>query len=207
MAPPPLAYQRHRGSGSADGIWWPSIGLSRHAREIPSGGRDQAYPHSNTVAYCDSCTPAHVHAYFSSLLNSHLQPYRDAPYSHLDTSSHACADLASHVHTDSALFTPRFMVALHSAAGGHSSHSGCTPWYDSPGHHAGQLSEQSDHLSRTAALFASCLHHPYTNLVTDPLQTTGGLADIRGAEGRHPVFIGPALQYHRLRHCPGQLSD
>jgi hypothetical protein len=53
----------------------------------------------------------------------------------------------------------------------------------------------------------SALHHPYANLVTDPLQTTSGLAEIRGTEGRYPVFIGPALQYHRLRHRSGQLSD
>jgi hypothetical protein len=99
------------------------------------------------------------------------------------------------------------MVALHSAAGGHPSPSGCTPWHNSRGYHARQLFEQSDHLSRTAALSASCLHHPYTNFVTDSLQTPGGLADIHGAEGRHPVFIGLALQYHRLRHRPGQLSD
>jgi hypothetical protein len=53
----------------------------------------------------------------------------------------------------------------------------------------------------------SSLHHPYANPVTDPLQTTSGLAEIRGAERRYLVFVGPALQYHRLRHRSGQLSD
>jgi hypothetical protein len=99
------------------------------------------------------------------------------------------------------------MVALHSAVGGHPPHSGGTPWYEPRGHHAGQLFEQSDHLSGAATLSASCLHHPYANSVTDSLQATGGLANIRSAEGRHPVFIGPALQYHHRSHRPGQLSD
>ena len=191
MAPPHLAHQRHRGNGSSDGVWWPSVGLPRRPGGTSAGGSDQAYSHSNTVAHQDSCTLAHRHsctfahiyAHASSYFDSNLCPYCKAPHGHLDTSSHTCADLDSQVNTDSTLFAPHLMVALHSAAGGQPSPLGCTPWYEPRGYHAGQLFEQSDHLSRTAALPASCLHHLYTNPITDPLQTTGGLANIRCAKG------------------------
>jgi hypothetical protein len=57
--------------------------------------------------------------------------------------------------------------------------------------------------SSICLLLASPLRQPCHR----PLVNRQRIGRYTWCRGATPVFIGPALQYHRLRHRPGQLSD
>lgn len=140
MAPPSLAHQCHCRDGSDNGLWGLSTGLSRRAGGTSAGSRRQAYtdPHAlagqahDTSAEMDAYPAAHQDSRTFAHMDPHLsasdsQPRCEDAHGHLDTATDARADVDPHPDTDSALFAPYLVVALHRPAGRHPVPSGCPP--------------------------------------------------------------------------------